>query len=456
VKIALFHNLPAGGAKRALFEHARHLRERGHTLDGYVLSTANEEFLPLAPLCRQVYTYDLPPALQPSRLAQRLIYHGLTRPLWRLVGSAAHQTAQDYLAFHHQRLLLDTLEAVYTRIARDIDAKGYDWVYVHHCRLLLSSFLLRQLETPTVYFCQDTLRAAAEWSWDPPSGVTPSDQDALPETFWLRNFQGRRMTRAAHACLREVDRRNTANARSADLVLANSWYSSEAILRAMGVNTRLCYLGVDSDFFCPEEHTPGEKRVLSVGTFHPAKGHEFVLEAVAMIPEVRRPALHVIGHDIEVSKQGGATYARVLHQRAQTLGVTLTVSHEVSDEALRQAYRNAACVAVAPYLEPFGLIPLEAMACQTPVVGVSEGGVRETVQHGVTGLLTERDPEAFSAALERVLSDTRLARMLGENGRATVRSLWTWPRSTSTLENLASQLLNGAKTPIATTTAAAA
>ena len=47
----------------------------------------------------------------------------------------------------------------------------------------------------------------------------------------------------------------------------------------------------------------------------------------------------------------------------------------------------------APIMEPFGFVPLESMACGTPVVGVCEGGVRETIRHEETGLLVDRDPE---------------------------------------------------------------
>lgn len=439
MKIALFHNLPAGGAKRALFEHARELKARGHVLDAYTLNTADEGFLPLAPLCQNVFTYDLPPVAAAPRWVRLLIHHPAAQPAWRLAAPGAQHAAHArFIERSDPRTTLNALEALYARMATDMDARGYDWIYVHHCRLLLSPYLLRRLQTPSVYYCQDTLREAAEWS-----PVTIPGYDTLTETRWLRNFGGRQITRQAYRHLRERERRNTTNTRAAGLVLANSWYSREAILRTTGVNARLCYLGVDSHFFCPDPQANGREQgtVLSVGSFHPAKGHEFILESLATIPQARRPALHVIGHDIELGKQSGGTYADALRQLAAARGVTLTVSHEVSDEALRAAYQRAAVVAFAPYLEPFGLIPLEAFACATPVVGVSEGGVRETVQHNVTGLLTERDPAAFGAAVEQIVCDARLAREFAANGRAAVQDLWTWRRSADTLESLAATLL---------------
>jgi len=95
---------------------------------------------------------------------------------------------------------------------------------------------------------------------------------------------------------------------------------------------------------------------------------------------------------------------------------------------------RAAAVVYAPYLEPFGFVPLEAMSCGTAVVAVAEGGVRESVTDGVTGLLTPRSPAAFARALERVLGDPALAGRLGSAGRAAVLEKWTWEASTALLE----------------------
>ena len=101
---------------------------------------------------------------------------------------------------------------------------------------------------------------------------------------------------------------------------------------------------------------------------------------------------------------------------------------------MRDTYRRAGVVAFAPHLEPFGLVALEAAACATPVVGVREGGVRETVVDGETGYLTDRDPVAFAAALARVLDNPDRARCLGEKARARVLADWTWDRSADALE----------------------
>jgi glycosyltransferase involved in cell wall biosynthesis len=97
----------------------------------------------------------------------------------------------------------------------------------------------------------------------------------------------------------------------------------------------------------------------------------------------------------------------------------------LSEAELVLQYNRAALFLYAPYREPFGLAPLEAMACGTPVVGVSEGGVRESVQGGKGGVLTERNEQLFAAAIERLLVNESERTALGASGLQAVRDSWT-------------------------------
>ena len=427
MKIALFHNLPAGGAKRALYEHARILQARGHTLDAYVMSSAAENYLPLGPLCRRVVRPQVPDWVQrPLRLG----------PLWKVLPGALRRKADGLRDWRGQSRMLDVVEKIYERVAADIDAGGYDIVYVHHCRFLLSPFLLRRLRTPSVYFCQDTLRQAHEWAL-----AEHPDYDSARGSLLRRRVRGQLVGVPQSRLLQQQDERNAANARAATLTLANSWYSREAILRAYGIAARVCYLGVDSEAFRPDPDRVRDHTVLSVGNLGHNKRHDFIIDAVAAIPARRRPPLKIIGYEVIAGEtRFGATeqalgpVARSLLCRAEVRGVTLSIEKEVTDEALREAYQQAGVVAFAPYLEPFGFVSLEAMACGTPVVGVCEGGLRESVQDGVTGLLTDRDAAEFGGALDQVLSEPALAARLGAAGREDVRTRWTWDLSTDTLE----------------------
>ena len=123
MNIALFHNLPSGGAKRALYELTRLLSESGHTCDLYTLSLSNETFLPLSPYVRHVSTTHV----QPFQL-----WH--TRLLPFLI---------QYLNFPRKIQYLRHLKSIYARIAQQIDRKEYDVVFVQHCQIVQSPYLLR-------------------------------------------------------------------------------------------------------------------------------------------------------------------------------------------------------------------------------------------------------------------------------------------------------------------------
>jgi glycosyltransferase involved in cell wall biosynthesis len=94
--------------------------------------------------------------------------------------------------------------------------------------------------------------------------------------------------------------------------------------------------------------------------------------------------------------------------------------------------------------EPFGLVPLEAMACGRAVVGVREGGVAETILLEQTGLLVDRDPRQFAAAVDRLLDDPTANAAYGRNGREHVVDCWSWGQSVVQLEQHLSAVANGA------------
>jgi glycosyltransferase involved in cell wall biosynthesis len=95
---------------------------------------------------------------------------------------------------------------------------------------------------------------------------------------------------------------------------------------------------------------------------------------------------------------------------------------------------RASMMVYAPRLEPFGLAPLEAGACGVPVIAVAEGGVRETIVDGVTGLLVRNDPREAAAALTRLRKDRALARSLGSSARITINQKWSFEAGIDRIE----------------------
>ena len=104
--------------------------------------------------------------------------------------------------------------------------------------------------------------------------------------------------------------------------------------------------------------------------------------------------------------------------------------HEMlEDPDLVNLYNEASVFACPSIYEPFGIINLEAMACETPVVACAVGGIKEVVVDGETGFLVPpEDPDKLAAAISKVLDDPQLAARMGKAGRSRVLEQFTWDR----------------------------
>jgi D-inositol-3-phosphate glycosyltransferase len=99
----------------------------------------------------------------------------------------------------------------------------------------------------------------------------------------------------------------------------------------------------------------------------------------------------------------------------------------VDRAALPQLLRSAIAAVCLPWYEPFGIVPLEAMACGVPVVGSAVGGLLDTFIDGTTGLLVPpRDPRSAAQAVQRLLDRPRWRHRLGRAARRHAqRYSWT-------------------------------
>ncbi len=150
-----------------------------------------------------------------------------------------------------------------------------------------------------------------------------------------------------------------------------------------------------------------EKIILFVGRIERLKGIEKVIQSLPFLGHIK-PRLIIVGED--GNRQGETIY---LKRMAESLGVvdSVTFSGLVAYENL-PVYYNAADVCVFPsYYESFGLVPLESLACGTPVVATSVGDLPNIIQQGKTGyVLINNDPQAISLKLEAILTG-KAARM---------------------------------------------
>jgi glycosyltransferase involved in cell wall biosynthesis len=295
-------------------------------------------------------------------------------------------------------------------MATEIDSRSYDFVFVHHDRLVQSPYLLRYLRTPSVYYCAEPMRQFYE----------PTIRRAYlePASFFdraQRIWYGPAVS-ARNRMIRDVDARNVHHA---TLLLTNSYFSAESIYRAYGLRARVCYLGVDTARFRPL----GRERdnvVLSVGAVSPMKGYDFLIESIGLLPREHRPALVIVGNT------SSAAETCYLNEMARQRGVAIRYEIDVSEDELVGWYNRVRAFVYAPVLEPFGLAPIEAIACGTPVVAVKEGGVRESMKEDDTALLVPRDAAAFAQALDSLRARPALWEHMSRRGREEALRFWDW------------------------------
>jgi glycosyltransferase involved in cell wall biosynthesis len=284
-----------------------------------------------------------------------------------------------------------------------------------------------------VFYLQDTLRRACEW------GITTEPHfDTTPERFLRQKGLGT-VTSPVLAKFREQERRRyVAGVRKAGTigtVLVNSYFSRESLLRTTGVAAQVCYLGIDTAFFCPAPEIARTDKILSVGALRPEKRHDLIVEALSHVPEEIRPSLQLIGYEMSVAGEPGPVTRHLQHQ-AKERNISLILESDTTDKALLHAYQTAKMMVFAPYLEPFGLTPLEAMACQTPVVGIAEGGLRETIRHGETGLLADPTPTDLGNAITHLLQHPMERERLAEQAYTAVCQNWSVEAANDRLETV--------------------
>lgn len=397
MKIAVFHNLPSGGAKRALYGYLDYLDKEGHVVDVFIPSTANEEFMPLRNVSRNLEIFPV------KKTRTGYLYSSL-----------------KYAPPFIKSISLWDLEETQKQIAEAINSADYDLVFSEQDQFTMTPFFLKYIQRPTVYYCPQPPRNEAILE-----AVSQRKRKINPFKRLLFNYADNKDLK--------LDKNNISHAK---YILTNSYFTRESILRVYGVNSFVSYLGVDTNLFQPQE-VPEENFVLSVGSCRPSKGYDFLIRSLALIDPEIRPKLVIVSN---FSEPGWEDH---LQKQSSILNVNLDILNLVDDEKLVSLYNKAKLVLYAPYLEPFGLVPLEAMSCGTPVVAVKEGGVRETVIHQKTGLHTERDESLFAEATLKLLTNVEKRDEMSKNSIKSVQGYWTLEHAGDRLFCHLNRLING-------------
>ncbi len=413
MKIAVWHNLLSGGGSRALQQHIRGLAQRGHYLEVWTSSLADSHFL-------DAEAYAGQPHVLPLNMTIR-IRHQYRDKLSTLGFSPDTQV----------RRMLDFCR----RCADEINAGGFDVLFANSCVYFMMPYIGRFINIPTVLYLGEPNRSLFEAHPDLIWEGLPAASDHWRETqYWSRYWDDLFRIRQARVRVRE----EIYNARSYDRLLVNSYFSSESTIRAYGRSGEVCYLGVDTDLF-PFLDLPREPFVMGLGAFYPPKKAETAIEALAQIPQDRRPPL------IWVGNMGNREYVRQMQQLSQRLNVRFEPRERISQAELVRLLNTASCLLYTSSLEPFGLAPLEANSCGLPVVAVAEGGIRETIIDGYNGMLRPRDPAALAHAVNDLMTNNALFERLSLNARQVVREQWTLGKAIDRIETALIDTANNKK-----------
>jgi len=354
MKIAIFHELDFGGAKRTVDEFAKGL-SKVFDVDLYYVDNKQD--------------------IEIEKSVNKIFYYPFYPKSWKGGNWSA-------------KLYKDTFELIklynlHKKIAFDIESRSYDYIFIHPSKYTQAPFVLKFLNN-CIYYCQEPLRII----YDP--FLSDISQIEFPRNIY--EFINRKIRKW-------IDKENF---KHASVVLANSDYSKESIEESYERKAKVCYLGVDVDYFKPLK-LKKTIDVLFIG--NKKDGYELLNK----LPEL-------FGNKIKI--------------KALFRG---NDSPSITDKDLVEIYNRSKILVALNHNEPFGLIPLEAMACGIPVVAVEEGGYKESIVDNRTGFLVPRDINQIYEKINKIIKNEKFRNEMGKNARENILKNWTWNKSISKL-----------------------
>ena len=201
-------------------------------------------------------------------------------------------------------------------------------------------------------------------------------------------------------------------AKKATRIICVSHFVRDTLLKKYASKTVVINSAVDISLFKPDPDIKREEHLLLFVARHQKmygmKGLYYLIKALTLLPGVK---LRVVG---EVDKS--------TNENVQFVG--LKRENDLVEEMQRASI--LVLPSIAP-MESFGLVLLEALACQTPVIGTNMGGIPEVINNGIDGFVVPaKDSTSLALAIAKMLADKTLASRMGQAGEAKVREKYTW------------------------------
>lgn len=170
--------------------------------------------------------------------------------------------------------------------------------------------------------------------------------------------------------------------------------------------------------------------ILTVSRLVPNKGIDRLLEALYLVKKKADFHVYIVGGgNHEEKSQEEVLYSEKIQGliKQYKLENQVTIVGHVSDDELASYYRKADVLAYPSRYEPFGIVPVEAMACGTAAIVSNVCGCKELIVDGVNGYIVDpHDREELAAKLEKLLVDPKLRKKIAENAAMTIDGHYAW------------------------------
>ena len=227
-----------------------------------------------------------------------------------------------------------------------------------------------------------------------------------------------------------------------DSFLLVSQFSAKRFLKYGKNRTRIIYGGVSPNEFYPIKNVEKDNKVLFVGRILPHKGCEYLVKAVQDL----NVELNIVGPPIHIR------YLKYLKSIDKNNKIIFRFN--ISDDDLVKIY-NSSIVTVLPsvyvdcygryHKEPelLGLVLLESMACETPVICTNVGGMPEIVENGENGFIVQPyDSQELKTKIQYLIDNPDEVKRMGRNGRKKILEKFTWEKVAERCIGAYRELLN--------------
>lgn len=349
MKIAFFHELHKGGARRGTNEFAKQLKIFGNIVD--------------------LYTID-------SSIPEEKVFY--TNVFYFKFKSKEWFGNNPKVRFYKDTIELLKLFFHDLKIAKIINKKKYDVVYVAASRFIESPFILNFIKSPTFFYCNDPYyRIIYE-----------------PELFKAKDIG---ILRIKYEQINRFVRKylDKWNISRADYILSISKFTMNMFTKVYKRSGNVIYYGVNTKHFTPKKIFK-KYDLLFIGSYDFLDGYPFFLEVISKMkikPRIRK---------------------------------VIFEEEWLSDNDLLSVYRESKIFVSVSYKEPLGMVPMEIMSCGIPVVGVNEAGHKETIINNKTGYLIKRDANLFASKLDYLLTHNEVIDNMGKEARLDMVKHWDW------------------------------